>query len=59
MLLETLKGVALRAQPPSPITYASPKAPALLEEDQRIIPHRLPVRAEAVEILPASRFMER
>jgi zinc protease len=49
----------LQKQPPSPIQYASPKAPELLETDKAIIQHRLPVRAEAVEIQPTSAFMEK
>ncbi|XXF81648.1 pitrilysin family protein [Myxococcaceae bacterium GXIMD 01537] len=49
----------LQKQPPSPIQYASPKAAELLETDQRISTFRLPIRAEAVEVQPASTFMER
>lgn len=59
----TADGDALKAQlqqqPPSPIEYASPKAPALLETDKAIIPYRLPIRPDAVEVLPASSFMEK
>ncbi|MFY0570133.1 M16 family metallopeptidase [Archangium lansingense] len=49
----------LEEQPASPITYASPKAPALLEEDKAIITWPLPIRAEAIQIVPAQSFMEK
>ena len=49
----------LQKQPPSPIQYASPKAPELLETDKAIIEYRLPIRADAVEVQPASSFMEK
>ncbi len=49
----------LQKQPPSPIQYASPKAPELLETDKAIIEYRLPVRADAVEVRPAAAFMEK
>ncbi len=48
----------LETQPPSPITYASEKAPELLETDKAIIGFKLPVNPEAVRILPAQEFME-
>nr|BDT32824.1 insulinase family protein [Myxococcus sp. MH1] len=50
---------ALRASPPSPITYASDKSPELLEVDKSIVPFKLPVRADAVTIVPAQSFMEK
>ncbi len=49
---------SLEEQPPSPITYASPKAPELLKEDEDIISLPLPIRPEAVRIVPAQSFME-
>ncbi len=49
----------LRAQTPSPITYASPKPPALLEEDKAILSLPIPVRPDAVKVVPASAFMEK
>ncbi|HZH75201.1 MAG TPA: pitrilysin family protein [Archangium sp.] len=49
----------LKTQPPSPITYASTKAPELLETDKAIIGFKLPVNPEAVRILPAQEFMEK
>lgn len=55
---EALAG-ALKSQAPSPVTYASPKSPELLKEDERIQVLPLPMRPEAVEVQPASSFMER
>ena len=49
----------LKEQPPSPISYASPKAPELLKEDQAIIAQPLPVRPDAVQVVPAQSFMEK
>jgi zinc protease len=49
----------LQEQPPSPITYASPKAPELLEEDKVISSRPLPIRPDAVQVVPASSFMAR
>jgi zinc protease len=49
----------LEEQPPSPISYASPKPPALLEEDKAIITHPLPVQPEAIQVVPAQSFMEK
>ncbi len=49
----------LADQPPSPITYASPKSPELLEEDKVILSRPLPIRPEAVRIVPAQSFMEK
>jgi zinc protease len=50
---------ALRSGQPSPITYASPKEAALLEQDQAISTFKLPVRPEAVEVIPAQAVMEK
>ena len=44
---------------PSAITYASPKAPELLQEDQRIGTWSLGVRPEAIRVVPASDFMQK
>jgi zinc protease len=49
----------LKKQPPSPIQYASPKSPELLKVDETITQYPLPVRADAVEVVPASSFMEK
>jgi len=49
----------LKEQPPSPISYASPKAAELLQEDQAIIAQPLPVRPDAVQVVPAQSFMEK
>jgi zinc protease len=49
---------ALKAQAPAPITYASPKPPALIAEDKAILQHPLPLRPEAIELISASDFME-
>ncbi|RKG87671.1 M16 family metallopeptidase [Corallococcus terminator] len=53
-LAKTLKSGA-----PSPITYASPKPPELLKLDETLIQQKLPVRPDAVQVAPASEFMER
>lgn len=45
---------AIRANAPSPITYDSPKGPAVLAEDREIAAFRLPVRAEDVRVVPAA-----
>ncbi|WPB79931.1 pitrilysin family protein [Archangium violaceum] len=49
----------LEEQPPSPITYASAKSPALLEDDKAIITWPLPIRADAIQVVPAQSFMEK
>ena len=49
----------LKEQPPSPISYASSKAPELLKEDQAIIAQPLPIRPDAVQVVPAQSFMEK
>lgn len=49
----------LTQQSPSPITYASPKPPELLEEDKALIALPLPLRPDAVEVVPAQSFMEK
>ncbi|QRO00025.1 insulinase family protein [Archangium violaceum] len=49
----------LKEQPPSPISYASPKPPELLSEDKAIISLPLPIRADAVQVVPAQTFMEK
>ncbi len=50
---------ALKAPAPEPLTYASPKPPEVLQEDQVILQQPLPLRTEAIELIPASEFMER
>lgn len=49
---------ALKSGAPSPITYASPKSPELLKQDEAIIQQKLPVNPDAIQVLPAARFME-
>ncbi|MDC0709495.1 pitrilysin family protein [Stigmatella sp. ncwal1] len=49
----------LTAQAPPPLSYASAKLPAVLEEDQAILRQPLPLRPEAIEVLSASTFMEK
>ncbi|MFL5357792.1 M16 family metallopeptidase [Archangium sp.] len=49
----------LEEQPPTPISYASPKAPALLDEDKAISAWPLPIRPEAIQVVPAQSFMEK
>jgi zinc protease len=49
----------LKEQSPSPITYASPKSPALLEEDKAIGARPLPIRPDAIQVVPADSFMEK
>ena len=58
---EDAQGLAqkLKSGEPSPITYASPKPPEVLKVDESIIQQKLPVRPDAVQIVPASGFMER
>jgi zinc protease len=46
-------------QPPSPIEYATPKPPDLLEEDKRILATHIPVKPERIELIDVSAFMER
>jgi zinc protease len=50
---------ALRSGQPSPISYASPKEPALLEQDQAISTFKLPVRPEAIQVVPVETVMEK
>ncbi len=49
---------ALNSPSPAPITYASPKPPALIAEDKAILQHPLPLRPEDIQVLSASEFME-
>ncbi|HYO68643.1 MAG TPA: pitrilysin family protein [Archangium sp.] len=49
----------LEEQPPSPITYASAKPPALLEDDKAISTWTLPIQAEAIQVVQAQSFMEK
>ncbi|WP_434382242.1 M16 family metallopeptidase [Melittangium boletus] len=58
---EDAEGLAKQLREPSPstITYASPKAPALLEEDKAVGALPLPVRPDAVQVVPARAFMEK
>lgn len=50
---------ALRSGQPSPITYASPKEDALLEQDKAISTFKLPVRQDAIQVVPAQSVMEK
>lgn len=50
---------ALRSGAPSPITYASPKSEELLTQDQAISSSKLPLRPEAIQVIPAQQFMEK
>ncbi|MBZ4418299.1 pitrilysin family protein [Myxococcus sp. RHSTA-1-4] len=50
---------ALRSGAPSPITYASPKEQALLEQDKDISTFKLPVRPDAIQVVPAQTVMEK
>ncbi len=50
---------ALRSGQPSPITYASPKEADLLELDKTLSTFKLPVRPDAVEVIPAQTVMEK
>ncbi len=45
---------ALAADAPSPLTYASPKPPAVLEEDKIIGTYPLKIRRENVKIIPVT-----
>jgi zinc protease len=49
---------ALHHQKPSPLQYASPKEPAVLEVDKAISTFPLPLSPDSLQILPATRFME-
>ncbi|WP_223646815.1 pitrilysin family protein [Corallococcus sp. EGB] len=49
----------LKSGAPSPITYASPKTPELLKLDETLIQQKLPVRPDAIQVVPAAQFMER
>ncbi|WNG29355.1 insulinase family protein [Cystobacter fuscus] len=49
----------LKDQAPSPITYASPKSPELLEQDKAIGARPLPIRPDAIQVVPADAFMEK
>jgi zinc protease len=55
---EALKKLLIE-QPPSPIEYATPKPPELLEVDKRILGTRIPVKPDRIEIIDVSTFMER
>lgn len=50
---------ALRSGEPSPITYASPKEEALLEQDKALSTFKLPVRPDAIQVVPAQAVMEK
>ena len=51
---------AIAHNTPSPITYDSPKPPAVLAEDREIAAYPLPVRAEDVRVIPLAQvFRER
>lgn len=62
IVMVTKDGAALREallnEKTSPITYASPKPAALLEEDKLIEAFPLPLRPEDVTITPADRVFE-
>ena len=55
------EGLVKRIQDPAPsaITYASPKSPALLEEDKAIGAMPLPIHSDALQVVPARVFMEK
>ncbi|WP_164018618.1 insulinase family protein [Pyxidicoccus trucidator] len=50
---------ALRSGQPSPITYASPKEDALLKQDESISTFKLPVRPDAIQVVPVQTVMEK
>jgi len=43
---------ALASEAASPITYATPKPPEVLEEDKEIQAYRLGIKREAIRIVP-------
>jgi zinc protease len=49
---------ALKSQKVLPLSYASAKARELLEVDKAIVQQPLPLKPDAIELLPASAFME-
>jgi zinc protease len=62
IVIVTKDGKALRdaivANEPSPITYNSPKAPEILEEDKAIAAFTIPAKPDAITIRPASEVFE-
>jgi zinc protease len=50
---------ALQSQTRTPLAYESAKPPELLQEDKAILQRPLPLRPDAIELIPASAFMER
>lgn len=54
---QALTGVLVSAKP-TPITYATEKPEALLEEDKKIARFPVPVQPARIVVQPASRFME-
>lgn len=50
---------ALRSGQPSPIQYASPKDAALLKQDESLSTYKLPLRPDAIQIVPAQSVMEK
>jgi zinc protease len=50
---------ALRSGQPSPITYASPKEEALLKRDEVLSTFKLPVRPDAIQVVPVQTVMEK
>lgn len=49
----------LAEQPPSPISYPTPKPEPVLAEDKKIIVHPLPIDPKQIEIRKVDDFMER
>lgn len=49
---------ALKSQKVQPLNYASAKPPDLLEVDKAILQQPIPLKPEAIELIPASEFME-
>ena len=50
---------ALRSGQPSPITYASSKEEALLKRDEVLSTFKLPVRPDAIQVVPVQTVMEK
>lgn len=50
---------ALTEGKPSPITYASPKGPAILEEDKKLAAHPLRFSKDEVRVVPVGQLFER
>lgn len=49
----------LAEQPPTPITYPTPKPPEVLEGDRKFVAWPIPLKRDAIQVIDAQQFMER